>query len=225
MSRMAAMRLLSRSPLPWFLPTFCLLAPAAPAPGHPIESDNHDRTIAVRVGAEAKTGQVVVRVAYRVEVAENRAIRADLPAVRKKLDLSDFRNQPNRFYREFTRLYAPVLAANLTAKVDGRPMRFTPVEHRHALKDEQGRALGHLRWDFLFEARARVRPCREHRFECFDGNYQEFYTGQILLSFADRPPLRVVKQTAPSKALQERPETDRDPEDEKKLRTVTAAFT
>src|SRR5262249_35275734 len=149
----------------------------------------------------------------------------DLPAVKKKIDLSDFRNQPNKFYREFARLYAPVLAANLEGKVDGQTLRFAPLEYRHRLKDEQGRALGHLRCDFVFQARAKLRPVRTHQFFFKEGNYhQDVYRGLVLLSLTSRQPIRVLTKTAPDKALQDRPPTEREPGEEDRLRTVTATF-
>src|SRR5262249_39592976 len=102
---------------------------------HPLDNPkDHNRTIIVHLTGDAQTREVAVRVEYQLDVDENTAIRDDLPAVKKKLDLSDFRNQPDKFYREFVRLYAPVLAANLDSKVDGQTLRFTPLEYRHRLK-------------------------------------------------------------------------------------------
>src|SRR5438132_6581108 len=45
----------------------------------------------------------------------------------------------------FRSLYAPILADNLTAKVDGKTLEFHCVERSHQLLD-------HVRCDFRFEA-------------------------------------------------------------------------
>jgi ABC-type nickel/cobalt efflux system permease component RcnA len=209
----------------WVGCAFLLLTAGSLSLAHPVDPKDHDRTITVHLSGDAQTGEAVVRVEYRLEVDENTAILEDLRAVKKKLNLSDFHNQPDRFYGEFARVYAPILGANLDGRVDGQTLRFSPQKYGHRLKDERGRSLGHLRCDFVFQARARLRPVKEHTLFFKERNYhQDVYRGLVLLSFTSRKPIHVLKKAVPDKALQDRPATEREPGDEDRLRTVTATF-
>ena len=55
------------------------------------------------------------------------------------------------------------------------------MKHSHRLKDEGGRDLGHLRCDFVFEARAKTRPGKPHRFSFREANY-ELQPGTVRVS-------------------------------------------
>src|SRR5262245_55585638 len=98
---------------------------------HPVPRRSHDRTIVVRLGADA------IVVSYRLEVDEFTVIFDDLPALGDQVDLTKLR-KPLEFYDSFTRCYAPILAANLVAKLDGRPVEFRCVKQEHTLRDEDG---------------------------------------------------------------------------------------
>src|SRR5260370_6392071 len=112
---------------------------------HPVPRRAHDRTILVKRGADKIT------VDYRLEVDEFTVVYDDLPAFSDQIDLTRL-TKPDEFYDAFTRCYAPVLAANLIAKIDGKPITFTCMRRTHTLVDEEGKKLGHLRCDFQFEA-------------------------------------------------------------------------
>src|SRR6266436_448715 len=118
-------------------------------PLHPVPRRAHDRTIVVRLGPDKVT------VDYRLEVDEFTVVYEDLPAFSDQIDLTRL-SKPEEFYEAFTKCYAPVLADNLVAKVDGKPLTFTWEKPRYTLRDELGQKLGHLRCDFRFEARTRV---------------------------------------------------------------------
>src|SRR5437660_5949753 len=107
---------------------------------HPVPRRTHDRTIVVRLGAD----KVVVN--YRLEVDEFTVVYEDLPAFSDQIDLTRF-TKPEEFYEAFTQCYAPVLAGNLVAKLDGKPLTFTWEKPRWTLRDELGQKLGHLRCD------------------------------------------------------------------------------
>src|SRR5215831_6975586 len=105
--------------------------------GHPVPSDNHDRYLVVRLTAEK------VIVDYRLELDETRAAR-DLPAEEIK-KIADAK----QFYRGFIDFFAPVLANNLVATLDGnhdQTLEFHCVRRSYQVLD-------HLRCDFRFEAR------------------------------------------------------------------------
>src|SRR5438105_2607954 len=81
---------------------------------HPVARRQHDRTIVVRVTADA------IVVDYRLEVDEFTAVFEDLPAIDDKLNLSKLANS-DEFYEAFSRGYAPILADNLLATLDRKP--------------------------------------------------------------------------------------------------------
>jgi ABC-type nickel/cobalt efflux system permease component RcnA len=203
-----------------------ILALLLMAPGlgraHLVLPDNHDRVIVVHLAADPELGQVVIRVEYRLEVNENLAIYTDLPAVADKLDLSEFRAQRGRFFKEFTRCYAPIIGRNLDARLDGQSLPLSCVRFSHTLKDEKGTNLGHLRCDFVYEARKNVEP-GEHQFSFKEGNYQEA-AGLVLLSFAPQQTLKLVKLQAPTAALQAKHPTELTGKEEALLRIVEATF-
>jgi nickel/cobalt exporter len=194
------------------------------SPAHVVLPDNHDRVIAVQLAADPKTAEALIKVDYRLEVNESLAIFTDLPAVAEELDLSEFRNQRGKFFQEFTRRYRRILARNLDARLDGRALSFQCAKYSHTLQDEKGNNLGHLRCDFVFEARAPLGPDVEHRFLFKEGNYKEA-NGLVLLSFVSHKPVQISKLTAPSTALQAKHRTELTGKEENQLRTLEATFT
>src|SRR5262249_62190805 len=85
----------------------------SPAEAHPVPRGDHDRTIAVRLAQDAKTGQVVVTVDYRLEVDELTVILEDMEPFKDEVDFRRFRGKPDGFYGEFTRPYGPPPPGNL----------------------------------------------------------------------------------------------------------------
>src|SRR5207302_5962039 len=85
LNRSRCMRGVVRYHLPFVLSAFVALSPANRALAHRIPSDNHDRTIVVRLSGDAKARQIVVEVTYTLEVDEDTAILTDLQAVRSKI--------------------------------------------------------------------------------------------------------------------------------------------
>jgi ABC-type nickel/cobalt efflux system permease component RcnA len=154
----------------WFLlvlgTQYSVLSTAAHA--HPVPRRIHDRVLTVRLAADAVT------VDYHLELDELTAYD-ELPAVAEPADLAKITR--DNFYDTFTRLYAPVLAGNLTAKLDGKPLQFECVRRRAQLKDSV--------WcDFVF--RTAWQPIRQqhHVFQFYEGNYEE-EAGQVKLSLAE----------------------------------------
>ncbi len=194
---------------------------------HPVPRRAHDRTITVRLTTEAKTGQVKVVVNYRLEVDEFTVVWIDLPPLSDRVDLSQLR-KPQEFYQAFTNGYAPILAANLVATFDGRPLEFKCQKQGYRLRDEDGTPLGHLRCDYRFEAleesAEHAKPGSQHRLTFKEGNY-ELEEGRIQLSLIAEAPIELVSKVEPDAALKARPAAELQPGDDARLRNTSATFT
>src|SRR5262249_25365336 len=156
----------------------------------------YDRTIVVRLTRDA------VLVDYRLEVDEWTVVYVDLPAVSDKLDLTRL-SKPREFYEAITRHYAPILADNLTATLDGKPLTFTSVKQGFQVLD-------HLRCDFVFRAPWQPAPNREHVFTFREGNY-ELESGRVRLSLGEDATVSLLNKSVPDAALQERPTIELKP--------------
>jgi ABC-type nickel/cobalt efflux system permease component RcnA len=203
------------------LATLCLVA--RPADAHPVPRSNHDRTIVVRLDPDAQGGKVKVTVAYRLEVDELTVVLEDMVPFADEVEVARYRNKPEEFYAEFTRLYAPVLARNLVAAVDGKAVAFECKERTHRLRDEDGKLLGHLRCDFVFQAMLTLEAGKPHQFRLRESNY-ELQEGLVDLSLITAGSFRVFAKTEPDAALKKRSAVDLGPGDEDRLRQVAATF-
>jgi ABC-type nickel/cobalt efflux system permease component RcnA len=179
------------------------LAPSARA--HPIPKNNHDRTIVVHLTPRA------VVVYYRLEVDELTAY-LDLPRA-EKADLK----QPREICPVFLRYFAPVLADNLFATLDDKPLTFTCVSKRFKVLD-------HQRYDYRFEAAWEPGPGKKHDLALREGNYELDSASKVLLSVAGEGELVIDRATVPSAAVQAKAPEDRTGEESKRLRNVSAVF-
>jgi ABC-type nickel/cobalt efflux system permease component RcnA len=192
-----------------------------------VPRSSHDRTIDVRLTTDGKTSQPVVVVHYRLEADEFTVVFEDLRAVEDKIDFQKV--QGEQLYDAFTRLYAPILAANLEAKIDGRELKFDCLQRGYRLKDEKGEPLGHLRCDFVFQAPMFADAAEltqrtvEYHFTFHEGNYH-LQEGLIRLSLNGEAPLELLSKTEPDAALKARPAVELGPGDDQKLRTAAATF-
>src|SRR5262249_54909426 len=107
--------------------TFYNLLPAEAA-GHPVPRLVHDRTITIRLTESA------VVVDYRLEVDEFTVVFVDLPAVLEAKDMAKL-TTPAEFYDAYTRIYAPIIADNLIAMLNGRSLSFRCLQRERRLKD------------------------------------------------------------------------------------------
>jgi ABC-type nickel/cobalt efflux system permease component RcnA len=180
---------------------------STPAHAHPVPRRTHDRVITVRLTPEA------VLVDYHLELDEWTVVFVDLPAVNDQVDLTRL-TQPKEFYEAFTRVYAPILADNLLARLDGKPLTFTCTRQGSQVKDS-------LWCDFVF--RAPWQPPRDRPVEfTFEETNYELETGQIKLSLTADPPLKLLEKTEPDEAVKNRATTDLRPGDEGRLRKAAA---
>jgi ABC-type nickel/cobalt efflux system permease component RcnA len=168
-----------------------------------VPKDNHDRTILVRLTPEA------VLVDYRLELDEYRAVR-DLP--REEFDgLGDRKG----FHAAFARYFAPILANNLVARLDGKELEFTCQRHSHQLLD-------HVRCDFRFRAPWKLAPGKAHSFSFREGNYELDNFSILRVALSASPLLTVRGVTAPSDALLEKHPDLRRPGEGEQLRRASA---
>jgi ABC-type nickel/cobalt efflux system permease component RcnA len=186
-----------------------LLAPGSLATAHPVPRRTYDRTVQVRLTHDA------VEVLYRLEVDEWTVVYVDLDAVRDQVDLTKL-SGPREFYDAFTRCYSPILASNLTARLDGQPLSFTCTRHGHQVLD-------HLRCDFVFRAAWKPAPGQPHEFSFRDDNYT-LESGALRLSLEPAAGVSLVQIDQPSEALRARSSADLQPGDDAKRRRASATF-
>ncbi len=190
------------------LVSLTLFAPAAHA--HPVPKRFHDRLITVHLTTEA------VRVEYHLEADAWTVVYVDLPAVNDQVDLSKLA-QPRDFYEAYTRAYAPILADNLSATLDGRPLTFRCAKSGWQDKDS-------IWCDYVFEAPWQPPPGARVAFAFREGNY-ELESGQIKLSLVADPGVTLLEKSEPDEALKNRPATELQPGDDARLRKAGAVFT
>src|SRR5262245_15003488 len=117
-----------RPPVTPSLLALALLFANTPAHAHPVPRRQHDRTIVVKLTPKA------VLVEYRLEVDEFTVVFDDLPAAASSEDLAKL-SKPVDFYDAFTRYYAPILADNLLATLDQKPLAFRCRERHQSVRD------------------------------------------------------------------------------------------
>jgi nickel/cobalt exporter len=207
-------------PRPWqWLCALCVsVVPLAAAHAHPVPRSNHDRTIVVRLAPEAGADKVTITVVYRLEVDELTVVLEDMAPFKDEIDLEKYRDRREAYYAEFMRLYAPILANNLTATVDGKPLTFRCTVRNASLRDEQGQVLGHLRCDFTFQTAFAAAPGQARQFRLREGNY-ETQEGLIDLSVVNES-LDMTSVVQPDAALKKRARFELQPGDEDRLREV-----
>jgi ABC-type nickel/cobalt efflux system permease component RcnA len=202
----------------WFcLGTLLVLIASGPVRAHPVPRRNHDRTVVVRLTAQA------VIVDYRLDADEFTVVYDDLPAVISKAELARL-STPREFYDAFMKAYAPVLTANLVAKVDaGEPLPFQCVQRVQRMREDNGQPLDHLRFDFRFQAAWPTGLTGQHQLTFQEENFR-YEEGVLNLSLAPDNPIQILSRTEPEKSLRERQSQDLKPGEEDKRRLLTAAF-
>lgn len=203
-----------------------LLALPLSANAHPVPRSNHDRTLVVLWTPNLADGQIHVTVHYRLEVDELTVQLEDMIPFRDEIQYDRFKNKPNDFYAEYTRIYAPILAANLLAQGDGKPLHFTCTSRSQRKTDENGLSLGHLRCDFVFQAAFPLVQASRRRPQTLtfrEGNF-ELQNGLVILSGKPGPDVSVLHATAPDAALQAKLPQNYQPGDLERLRQLGYAF-
>jgi ABC-type nickel/cobalt efflux system permease component RcnA len=198
-----------RLPRPIGLFAALFLAASAPrAFGHPVPTDSHLRTVTISL----RPTELCVR--YRLELDQFTTVYKDSKGLIDESEVKQF-NTPSAFYGEFTRRLAPLLADQLEATFDDRPLPLRCVEHRFEVSD-------HLICEFTFQADWTLSPA-DHRLRFRDGTYAD-EQGRVRLSLDEDENLVIRNRVVPGSLLQARAPADLRPGDDERLRTVAATF-
>lgn len=181
---------------------FCLLVSVARA--HPLSTDDaHDRIIVVRLQKADTPNRIRVRVEYRLEVSERTVLFNDMKPFADEIKHLDNRDDLFKIYAEFTRIYAPILADRLSARVNKKSIpELRCVSRKERLKDEDGEPLGHLRCDFAFESAFDIDPEQKTHFRFNDQTYY-LEPGKITLSLVNETGLLIETIDAPTEAIRD----------------------
>lgn len=170
----------------------------------------HDRVIAVQLMPDE------LLVHYHLEIDEWTVVFKDLPALFEPAELAKFKS-PREFYDAFAKSYGPILAGNLSAKLDGQELTFTCVKHSQQVTDS-------VQCDFVFRAVWQLSPARPHRLEFRETNYH-LEVGRIDLTLSSHSFVSIKETEAPAEALRKKPLVDLRPGDDAKLRSLRVSFT
>jgi ABC-type nickel/cobalt efflux system permease component RcnA len=180
-----------------------------PAFAHPVPSDAHVRTIVVCL----RPTELCVR--YRLELDQFTTVFKDSRGLIDEAEVKRF-NTPSTFYAEFSRRLGPLLADQLVASLDGKPVVLRCLEQRFEVSD-------HLACEFLFQAEWSPAAGTEHRMAFRDGSYDQ-EQGRVRLNLDVDEAVTLLRRTVPSTLLQNRPPTDLGRGDDVRLRTIEATF-
>jgi ABC-type nickel/cobalt efflux system permease component RcnA len=176
---------------------------------HPVPTDTHFRTIAVC----PRPTELCVR--YRLELDQFTTVYKDSRGLIDEAEVKRLRT-PAAFYGEFARRLGPILADQLDATLDGRPLALKCVEQRFELSD-------HLVCEFLFQADWSLAAGADHEIQFHDRTY-EVEQGRVRLSLDDDEAIDVRRRTLPGSILQARAPADLRPGDDDRLRTLRATI-
>jgi nickel/cobalt exporter len=181
---------------------------------HPVPRENHDRTIKVTL---TPTG---VRVDYVLEMDERLVGRDlehadDIGAISSRKELRE----------AFVRYYGPILAGNLEARFDGKPLLFALRPRQPGEKAPPPQPPDHVRFDFSFEAPWVTAAGREHRFSLRESNYEDDEVSRLELSLAVVPGITLIRSEVPDPAIQSQPRLARKSGEGERRRVVKADFT
>jgi ABC-type nickel/cobalt efflux system permease component RcnA len=197
---------------------------AACASAHPVPKDNHDRTIVVRLQKGQKPNEVKVHVEYRLEVDETTVYLSDMKDFRDQVNPLDFRGRPLAYYAEFAKIYEEIYADRLVVRVNKKEIgEFRCISHKERLNDEDGKSLGHLRCDFVFETTFFLEPNADTRFRLREQNYL-FDAGQVTLSVVNETGEKIISLKAPDDALRKQAMERPGSVDETRLREIEIVF-
>jgi ABC-type nickel/cobalt efflux system permease component RcnA len=178
---------------------------------------NHDRAITVRLTPSALV------VVYRLDVDAYTAVYDDLPAVMDRAELAKLQT-PKEFYNAFMDQYAPILGANLVAQSDDSPLVLRAGKKVQIFRDENGKPLDHLRFEFQFNAPfpadlSSGRHCLTFKEE----NYQ-YEDGLIALTCEHDASVKLTAKDEPDRALHAKLLKDLKTGEDARRRVLVARF-
>ena len=174
---------------------------------HPVDLGVYDRTIDIHLSRE----RITVR--YHLELSEQTAcLDLDRTDHEEAIRLA----KREEYHEAFLRVFAPILADRLTARLDGKALELTCVRRSLQAKD-------HLYCEFVFEAPWDLQSGRSHQFTFRDDTYSR-EAGSVHLTLAADSSVRLVAKTEPDKALKSRSFADLNAEEELRLRSASATI-
>lgn len=181
---------------------------------HPVPRRCHERKITVHLTPAA------LIIHYRLEVDTLTIIQDDLAAFEDHVaNVTTL----DGFYSAFARFYEPIIARNLLVTLDGQRLELKGTQKGYRLTDDGGQPLDHVRCDFVFQAPWRLEPAVRHELSFRETNYAQ-ELGRLQLTLTSVTPIQILSKTEPEVALQTRPPEQLGPGDDKRLRTLSAAF-
>lgn len=187
---------------------FGLFAQARCLCAHPLLSENHDRTIIIRILNNS------VQLDYLLEVDELRAARdiGSLPEeVRQKIRTRE------QLHDTFASYMADVLGLNLIASVDGKMLSFSCTQR--SLKFNN-----HLQCFFRFEAPFESASAVSHAFKFREGNYAEDDFSKLEILTAPTDVAILTDLHLPDPELVAKHPLDRGPKEAESLRHASFSF-
>ncbi len=183
-----------------------LMCCASRADAHPVPADSHDRTVVVRLQKGQAPSKLRVRVEYRLEVHFDTVLLVDMHDYRDEVRYVEyFPQRALEYYAHYTRIHAPIYADLMTAEVNKNVVKLRCVSRKECLDDENGKRLGHLRCDFVFEADFDIDPSGQTRFFFHDQTYLSAgiapEKGFLVLSLVNETGLAIQSKTAPDAEL------------------------
>jgi ABC-type nickel/cobalt efflux system permease component RcnA len=165
--------------------------------------------VTVRVKAEG----VVVH--YQLEVDEWTVIFQDLPSFKNRLDTSRM-SEPGEFYTAFIQIAGPLLAQQLSATLNDRPLSFTCTRQSYQIKDN-------VLCAFEFQAPWKLVADQSHAFTFRETNYVG-QPGVVRLSLDGDPNIRLSDRSEPDSVLQARQTQVLTAEETARLRWLSATL-
>lgn len=181
---------------------------------HPLLSENHNRTIIIRVLDNS------VQIDYVLEVDELRAARDIAPLPEEQRLKIRSREQ---LHDAFLNMMAETLAINLITKIDSKPLHFNCTQKSVKIKD-------HLQCFFRFEAPFNIDPnnstsAKSHSFQFRESNFEEDDFSKLDIVVFPTDVTVLTNLQLPSPAIIEKSPIDRGPGESEKLRLANFDFT
>ncbi len=183
-------------------------------PAHPLLSENHNRSISIRVLDNS------IQIDYVLEVDELRAARDLAPLPEEQRLKIRSREQ---LHEAFLNMMAETLAINLIANIDNKSLNFICTQKSLKIKD-------HLQCFFRFEAPFNSNPSNiisteSPSFQFRESNFEEDdFSSLTLVVFPTDVAVLTHLQLPPPEIVAKLP-IDRAPGDSEKLRVVRFNFT
>lgn len=175
---------------------------------HPVPPRVYDRTVEVRPGVNG------IEVDYHLEI-DPHTIFFDVADLVEKEELQEITSKA-AMYQAFIDKLAPIVAYNLSTKLNGKELKLEVAQKSYEEKD-------HVRCTFQLRAEWKLEADKEHDFRFVENTYLE-EKGRTRVSLSVNGSLKVIRSEAPSEELKTKPLIDFAPGDEGRSRRVTATI-